>query len=52
MDGFDTTTDDAEVVYADDAMHAFMRKDPSYVVEGVRFTASALVQVAGRHGLF
>ena len=38
-------------MYADDVMHAFTHKDPNYVVESVRFTASALVQVAGRHGL-
>ena len=37
LDGFDTTTDDAEVVYADDVMHAFTHKEPSFVVEAVRF---------------
>ena len=51
LDGFDSTTDDAEVVYADDVMHAFTHKDAGFVAESVRCTASALVQVAGRHGL-
>ena len=50
-DDLDTTTDDAEVVYADDVMHAFAHKEPSFIVEAVRFTAAALVHVAALHGL-
>ena len=49
--GFDTTTDDAEVVYADDVMHAFMHRDPSFIAEAIRFTAAALAQAAALHGL-
>ena len=51
LDGFDSTTDDAEVVYADDVMHAFTHKDAGFVAESVRLTASVFVQVVGRHGL-
>ena len=50
-DGLDTTTDDAEVAYADDVMHAYVHKDPSFIAEAIRFTAAALVHVAALHGL-
>ena len=33
LDGFDSTTDDAEVVSADDVMHASTHKDVGFVVE-------------------
>ena len=48
---FDGSTDEAEVVYADDVMHAFVHKDAGFVVESICFQGSVLVQVAGRHGL-
>ena len=38
-------------MYADDVMHAFAHKDAGCVAESVRFTASVLAQVVGRHGL-
>ena len=32
-------------------MHAFTHKEPTFVVEAVRFIAAALFQVSGRHDL-
>ena len=51
QDGLDTTTDDAEAVYADDVMYAFAHNEPSFIAEAVRLTAAALVHVAALHGL-
>ena len=44
-------TDSLEFTYADNAMHAFLVRDPRAVVHAMCYTATLLDQVAARHGL-
>jgi hypothetical protein len=49
--GDPSSTDALDSIYADDAMHAFLLRDPRAVVHAVCYTATLLDQVAARHGL-
>ena len=35
--GFDSSTDDLEAIYADDAMHGFLHESPEFVVAAIKF---------------
>ena len=49
--GADTSTEDVDSVYADDAMHGFLRSNASLVVSAVGFTAQVFVARARVHRL-